>query len=78
MVQIKVSIEDAQNEFLNHFREFGFKDKSSVVRTAIDRIRKELEIKKLEESADLYSELYEIDPEIKELTESAIEGWPGE
>lgn len=78
MLQVKLSIEDAQNEFLNHYRQFGFKDRSSFARAAIDRLRKELEIKKLEESADLYLELYQEDPEIKELTESAIEGWPSE
>ena len=78
MVQVKFSIKESQNEFLTHYREFGFKDKSSIVRTAIDRLKKEVEIKKLEESADLYSELYESDSELKEMTESAIEGWPGD
>ena len=78
MVQVKLSIEEAQNEFLKNYREFGFKDKSSIVRTAIDRLKKEMEIKKLEESADLYLELYESDSELKEMTESAIEGWPSD
>lgn len=32
----------------------------------------------LEASANLHSELYENDREIKELTESAIYGWTGE
>lgn len=78
MVQVKLSIEEAQNEFLKNYRKFGFKDKSSIVRTAIDRLKKEMEIKKLEESADLYSELYESDSGLKEMTESAIEGWPSD
>ncbi len=78
MLQKKFSIEDSQNEFLAHYQEFGFKDKSYMVRTAIDRLKRELEIMKLNESADLYSEIYESDSELKELTESAIEGWPDE
>ena len=54
----------------------GFKDKSSLVRKAIDEFRKKIERKKLAESAELYAELYGTDGELNELTDSAIDGWP--
>ena len=46
------------------------------IRAAIDHFKKELELKRLKESADLYSEMYSEDAELKELTEAAITGWP--
>lgn len=76
MLQTKISIEESQVQFLNNFREFGFKNKSAMVRAAIERFKKELELMKLDHSAALYSEIYEEDSELKELTESAIHGWP--
>lgn len=72
MLQFKFSIEESQAVFLNNFKLFGFKNKSSLVREALNRLKKELENKKLEESAELYAE----DSELKEITESAIEKWP--
>jgi len=30
----------------------------------------------LQKSADLYAEIYEVDEEIRELTEAALTGWP--
>lgn len=76
MVQAKFSLEEAQITFLEQCQEYGFKDKSSVIRTAIDRLHHELERKKLEQSAGLYAELYEMDDEIKELTELGVRDWP--
>jgi hypothetical protein len=35
-----------------------------------------MEIERLKQSADLYSEIYFEDDELKELTETAITGWP--
>ena len=55
---------------------FGFKDKSSLVREAIKHYMKELEIQDLKQSADLYAELYDNDPEIQDLTDSALSEWP--
>ncbi|MCH7724251.1 MAG: hypothetical protein IIA49_13115 [Bacteroidetes bacterium] len=78
MLQAKISFEEKQLKFINKFGEMGFKDKSSLVRKAIDEFRKIIEKKKLAESADLYAELYEKEKEneLKELTNSAIDGWP--
>ncbi len=76
MLQTKISLEESQAHFLNNFEKFGFKNKSAMVREAIERFKKELAIIRLNRSADLYSEIYEEDSELKELTESAIHGWP--
>ena len=77
MPQAKFSVDEAQRTFLNDFRAYGFKNKSSMIRAALDRLREELELQGLRESADLYAEIYADNPELEELTETAISGWPG-
>jgi hypothetical protein len=76
MPQVKINVNEKQIQFLNKYQTYGFKDKSSLVRKAIDHFKKELEIKKLKKSAELYSESYRIDSELKELTNSALSEWP--
>jgi len=76
MLQAKFSVKESQARFLSRYKEFGFKDKSSMLRAAIDELKKELELEQLKRSADLYSELYSEDDDLKELTETAISGWP--
>ena len=76
MIQAKFSLEESQIQFLNQCRVYGFKDKSSVIRTALNRLMEELEHQSLKKSANLYAEVYEEDAEIRELTETAISGWP--
>lgn len=76
MIQAKFSLEEAQVEFLNQYNKYGFKDKSAVIRAALERLKKELEREKLRSSAELYAELYDKDTELQELTESAIAEWP--
>lgn len=76
MIQAKFSLTESQLEFLEHHESFGFRDKSSVVRAALERLRREYEERQLEDSAELYAEIYETDPELQKLTEQALEGWP--
>ncbi|MEZ4865525.1 MAG: hypothetical protein R3C14_29715 [Caldilineaceae bacterium] len=76
MIQAKFTIENAQALFLDHFRQWGFKDKSALVRAALQRYQEELERQQLIESANLYAEVYAEDEELQELTEVALEGWP--
>lgn len=76
MQQSKFSIAEPQIEFLNQYSKFGFKDKSSMVRVAINELKRKLELEKLMASADLYAEIYSGDKEISELTDSAINDWP--
>jgi len=72
MLQAKFSVEETQAQFLNNFKVYGFKDKSSMLREAIERFKKEIELESLRKSAELYSE----DDDLKELTEIALNGWP--
>lgn len=76
MYQTKVSLTEPLAEFLTKYRAYGFKDKSSMVRAALDQFHRELETQKLKESAELYAELYESDEELQMLAEASFEGWP--
>ena len=76
MQQAKISFDKNQIEILNKYHEYGFKDKSSLVRSAIEEFIKAAEKKKLIESADLYAEIYNEDSELRDITNSAIEDWP--
>lgn len=40
MHQAKVSMAESQIEFIKQYSHFGFKDKSSMVRAAIEELRK--------------------------------------
>jgi len=76
MQQAKFSVEEEHVNFLNSFKTYGFKDKSSLVRTAIDHLKNKLELENLKKSAELYSEIYSEDESLKELTEATLTGWP--
>ena len=76
MLQTKFSVEEAQVHFLNNFKVHGFKDKSSMLRAAIDHFKKDMELESLKKSADLYAEIYSEDDDLKELADTAVDGWP--
>jgi len=76
MRQAKFSCKENQIEFLNNYKEYGFKDKSAMIREALNRLKDELESRKLMQSADLYAETYVQDSNLNILTESATNGWP--
>jgi len=76
MLQTKFSLTEEQADFLNQHKKHDFKDKSAMVRAAIKRLQDELERQALKESADLYSEIYAEDSELREWTASAAEDWP--
>ena len=76
MQQAKFSLTPPLVEFLGNYQAYGFKDRSSMVRIALQQFREELELQSLKQSADLYAELYEQDEELHELTQTATEDWP--
>ncbi len=76
MQQAKFSLTFTLVDFLNNYKFYGFKDKSSMVRAALFRLKEELELQSLKQSANLYAEVYEEDSELQELTKAAIVGWP--
>ena len=65
-----------KSRFYMNVKNSVLKDKSSLVRTALERFKKDIESKDLKKSADLYAEIYKEDQELRELTEGAILGWP--
>ena len=76
MKQAKFSLTPPLVEFLDDYRTYGFKDKSSMVRKALQRLSEEIELKSLKRSADLYAEIYAQDEDLHALTETALQGWP--
>mgnify|MGYP007059420584 CR=1 FL=1 len=76
MVQSKFSLAEENIEFLSRYKDFGFKDKSDVIRTALQLLQKELEKEQLKSSASVYAGINDEDSDVRELTESAIHGWP--
>ena len=71
MAQAKFTIEQSHIDFLEQFKDRGFKDKSEIVRLALDRLAQELERQELIQSADSYAELYRADEELQQLTNAA-------
>lgn len=76
MIQAKFSLRESHIQFIEQCKQYGFKDKSDVVRTALDLLSTELGQKRLRESAALYSEVYEDDNETQDLTNAALSEWP--
>ena len=76
MIQAKFSLKESHVQFIEQCNRYGFKDKSDVVRTAIDRLITELTQQRLHESAALYAEAYEEDGETQEWTDEALSEWP--
>ena len=76
MIQAKFSLTDAQIQFLAERTQYGFKDKSEVVRRALDNLQEELIQQRLADSAGIYAEIYANDSEAQEWTEAALSDWP--
>jgi hypothetical protein len=76
MLQAKFSVKESQAQFLSHCAAYGFKDKSAMLRAALDHFKNAMELEDLRKSAELYSEIYAEDENLKDLTETAINGWP--
>jgi Arc/MetJ-type ribon-helix-helix transcriptional regulator len=76
MVPTKVVLEQSQIDFLSQFKDLGFKDKSSLVRSALNQLQQQIQVQELERSADLYTEVYEGDEDLQKLTALAGADWP--
>lgn len=76
MGQAKYSFHETQEKFISQYKDYGFKDKSAMVRAALDCLRIALEKENIKKSADLYAEVYAEDQELKPLTDAAVSGWP--
>ncbi len=76
MIQAKFSLKKSHLEFIKQCKQYGFKDKSELARTAIDRLSAELDRQRVQESAALYAEAYAEDRETQDWTEAALSEWP--
>jgi Arc/MetJ-type ribon-helix-helix transcriptional regulator len=76
MQQAKFSLTHSLVEFLGNHERYGFKDKSAMVRAALSQLQEEFEQRQLEQSAELYAEIYKKDADLQELTEAALAEWP--
>lgn len=75
MRQAKFSLKDDQFAFLGQYSSFGFKDKSSMVRAALQLLKKTLELQGLKASAQVYAELVDDEIDLSELGRDQMEGW---
>lgn len=71
-------LDDSLGQFVDHCQDYGFQDSRELVMAALKRLRSALESSKLEESAALYAQIYEEEPELQALTEAGLEEWPKE
>ncbi|MBF0229920.1 MAG: hypothetical protein HQK63_10105 [Desulfamplus sp.] len=76
MQQAKFNLTPSTFEFLCNYKFYGFKNKTSMIHSALMRLKEELELNRLKQSADLYTEVYDEDNELQILTETAIQDWP--
>lgn len=67
-----IVIDEKQAEFVKGYSQYGFKNKDDLVKEAINRLQNDLRKKTLEESADLYAEIYSEDADLRELTRLAL------
>lgn len=67
-----IAVDDNQVEFLQRFSLYGFKSQDDLVKEALNRLRLDFERKSLEESADLYAQVYAEDAELQEITQLAL------
>ena len=71
MPQIKISLDETILDFVRSHEKYGFASKSEIVANALMSLKNNLETQTLIESAKLYREIYDSDPDLQELTDSA-------
>lgn len=69
--KLTLNIEEDQLHFLLHHKNYDFKNEAEMIKFALQKLQSELEAQDLQESAQLYAEIYEEDAELQELTETA-------
>jgi len=76
MKQVKVGLNESHVKLLEQFKRFGFKDKSEMVRFALDLYVKDMANRRLRESVALYAQVYEEDVETREWMKANTAEWP--
>ncbi len=78
MKEYTFKLDDSISQFVEQFQDYGFQDSRALVMAALQRFQSALESAQLQESAALYAEIYEEEPELQALAESGLEEWPKE
>ena len=73
---VEFTLSEPLLDFLSHYRQYGYKDKSGMIQAALLRLQHDIEARQLRDSAALYAEVYAEDGELQELTVSALDAWP--
>ncbi len=77
-VEIKIRLREIDLDFLKKYESLGFDSEEDLLSKAIVLLKKELvgmNRHLLEDSADLYTELYENDEDSKEWIEASNKDW---
>ena len=76
MEQIKISLKKEQIEFIQNHSKFGFKDRSSLIRKAVEVLKENIESDNLRASAKILSEIYSNDDRTKDWIKDSNKSWP--
>lgn len=76
-LELNLKLNESEAYFLNHYQDYGFDSQSAMIQSALEKLKEEIEDKELEESAKLYAEIYQEDPDLQELTEDACADFYG-
>ncbi|MHB8906400.1 MAG: hypothetical protein ACYC6D_09780 [Melioribacteraceae bacterium] len=76
MEQVKISLRKEHTDFIKHHSKFGFKDRSSLVRKAIDYLKEKLDEESLKSSAEIINHYYKNDSESNMWIEDSVKDWP--
>lgn len=75
-IERKIKINEEHLIFLENYKVYGFHNSDEMIIRALELLKQEVELKKkIENSADLYAEIYDSDEETKEWTESSMKDW---
>jgi metal-responsive CopG/Arc/MetJ family transcriptional regulator len=72
MTQVKVTLKPDLLEFIDNYRQFGYKSRTQIINDAIELLQQKLEEEDLIKSAQIYQEIYETDIELQALLSLSI------
>ena len=76
--EILFKLDESQIEFIECHKNYGFKDQSELLASALKILQSELEAHELKKSAELYAEIYQEDRELQDITKLGLAEWPKE
>jgi len=65
MMTTQLNLNESLMQFLEQYQLYGFKDRNELICTALNRLYEQLDHQRLQQSAELYAEIYEAEPETR-------------